>query len=108
WPGLKGLRLEVPGFTGAGFAQPAPCDQAEDHGAKRGNETQREVAAVVVHEGMLAREEVQEPLVEAVAEIVVFVPVRGESSEIVHGMVHGAEEYAQDNQDEGTPQRVPK
>src|SRR5204862_548996 len=79
WPVLKRSRLRGPGSSGARFTQPAPGDQAKDHGPQGGNETQREVAAFVVRKGMFAREQVQEPLVEAVSEIVVFVPVRGES-----------------------------
>src|SRR6266568_576326 len=68
---------------GPGFPQPAPGDQAQDHCAQRRNETQCEVSTRVVHEAIFAREQVQEPLVEAVSEIVVLVPVRSESREVV-------------------------
>src|SRR5437867_367485 len=77
-----------------GVSQPAPCDQAQDHRAQRRNETQREVSTGVVHEGIFAREQVQEPLVEAVAEIVVLVPVRRESREVVLRVPRRGNAYA--------------
>src|SRR5204862_8193140 len=65
------------------FAKPDSRNQAQDHRAQRGNETQREVSTGVVFETIFTREQVQEPLVEAVSKIVVLVPVRGETREIM-------------------------
>ena len=45
-----------------GFEQPAG-EESEDHGAERGDEVQRQVPATVEDERLLAREEVQEPLI---------------------------------------------
>src|SRR5204862_5594520 len=46
------------------FAKPDSRNQAQDHRAQRGNETQREVSTGVVFETIFTREQVQEPLVE--------------------------------------------
>src|SRR5581483_8829885 len=66
-----------------GLAQPASGDETEDHGAQRRDEAEREIAAAVKNERPYTREEVQEPLVERVAQIGVLVPVRHETGVIV-------------------------
>ena len=53
-----------------------PGNESEDHGDERGDEVEGLVAAVVEDERLLAREEVQEPLVEAGREVGVHVPMR--------------------------------
>ena len=63
--------------------QPPAGDQTQNHGAERGNKTQGEVATIIGHEGRSAREQIQEPLVESIAEIGVLVPVGKESGKIV-------------------------
>src|SRR6266576_2465251 len=66
-----------------GSAQPTPRNQAEDHRPQCRDKTQCEVTALVVNKRMLARKEIQEPLVETVSEIVVLVPMRSESRIVV-------------------------
>jgi len=62
---------EQESFFGSGSLkpQPSPCDQPEDHCAKRRNKTRCEIAAAVVKKWPRAREEVQEPFIDARAEI---------------------------------------
>ena len=79
------------GMRGAGGAQPAAGDQAEDHRAERRDEAQCEIAAAIRDERLRAREQVEEPDVERVSEIVVLVPVRRESAVVmrpVRGHAH--------------------
>ena len=64
-------------------AEPLPGDEAEEHGAERGDETEGEIAAAVVEEWFFAREKIHEPLVEASAEVPIFIPVRGEAGEVL-------------------------
>ena len=59
-------------------AQELPGDQAEDHCAQGGDETEGAVAATVGDEGLWAREKVEEPGIEGDAEVVGLPPVRGE------------------------------
>ncbi len=63
------------GLPGRRSHEPLPGEEAQDHGAQRGDEAQRQVAALVEHERVLAREQVQEPNIEGLAEVAVLVPV---------------------------------
>ncbi len=58
-----------------GCTQPASGDEPEDHRAQRRDEAEREIAAAVGHQRRLAREQVQEPLVEGQPQVGVLVPV---------------------------------
>lgn len=64
-------------------AEPLSGDEAEEHRAEGGDETESEVTAAVVEEWFFAREKIHEPLVEASAEVPVFVPVCGEAREVL-------------------------
>ena len=66
-------------------------DQAQDHGAERGNEAERQIAAAVKHERLDAREEIQEPLVEGVAQVGVLIPMRGEARVVVRPIRRNAD-----------------
>src|SRR5207237_909411 len=57
--------------------------EAEDHGDESRNEAERLVSATVMRERLLAREEIQKPLVEVSGEIRVLVPVRGDSVQVL-------------------------
>jgi len=63
-----------------------PGNESEDHGDERGDEVEGLVAAVVEDERLLAREEVQEPLVERGREVGIHVPVRPEAAEGLAGL----------------------
>ncbi len=79
-PGDEQLQLLRPG---ARASEHATREQAEDHRRQRRDEVQRQVAAAVVDERPLPREEVEEPLVGPGSEIRVLVPVRGEAGDVV-------------------------
>src|SRR5262249_461447 len=64
-----------PLLEGEGSMEPAAGDQAENHRPERGKEAERGVAAAVVREGLLAREQVEKPGVEGPGEVAVLVPV---------------------------------
>ena len=53
--------------------------KAKDHGAQGGDETQSKIAAVIEQERVFAREEIEEPQIEGLAEIAVLVPVGAET-----------------------------
>ena len=67
------------GLLGRRSHKPLSGKEAEDHGAQRGNETQSKVAALIEDERVYAREEVQEPQIEGLAEIAVLVPMGAEA-----------------------------
>lgn len=70
---------EAAEFAGglAGAAQPFTGHEAEDHGGEVGDEVERLVAADVKDEGRRAQEKVEEPDVEGVEDVGVFVPRGG-------------------------------
>src|SRR5271163_2175012 len=63
------------GLPGRRSLEPLPCKQAQDHGAQRGDKAQGKVAAVVEHEWVFARKEVQEPHIEGLPKVAVLIPV---------------------------------
>ena len=67
------------GCRGAAAMKPLSGEQAQDHGAQRGDEAQGKVAALVEHERVFAGKQVQEPHVEGLAKVAVLVPVRAKA-----------------------------
>ena len=67
------------GLLGRRSHKPLSGEQAKDHGAQSGDETQSEIAALVEDERVFARKQVQEPQIEGLAEIAVLVPVGAEA-----------------------------
>src|ERR1700678_3491928 len=63
------------GLPGRRSLKPLSCKQAQDHGAKRGDKTQGKVAALVEHERVFARKQIQEPQIEGLAKVAVLIPV---------------------------------
>ena len=63
--------------------RPTARGDSQQHGAKRRNKAQRQIAAVVEQERTGAREQVQEPDIERLAEIAVHIPVRCKAGEEV-------------------------
>ena len=71
------------GDPGSIVAEPLPGAQPKQHGAEGGNEAERQIAAAIVDETRGAREQIEEPNVEGLAEVAVLVPMRGEAGEVV-------------------------
>src|SRR6202021_3263562 len=59
--------------------EPLSGEQSHNHGAERGNKTQRRPTALIKDKRILARKEVQEPNVEGPREVGVLVPMREKS-----------------------------
>src|SRR5437763_17060025 len=59
--------------------QPLAGEQSEEHRAEGRDETQREISAAVIHEGMSAGEEIEEPAVECDAGVHILRPMGGPS-----------------------------
>src|ERR1035438_396981 len=62
-------------------AHPLAGREPQDHGAEGWNKAERQISAIVFDERLDAREEVEEPDVESVAEVVALIPVRQKSAE---------------------------
>ena len=62
--------------------------EPKDHGDERRDEVEGLVAAAIEDEGLLAREEVQEPLIEGRREVGAHVPVCPEAAEDLTGVIH--------------------
>src|SRR5271156_2307476 len=63
------------GLPGRRSLKPLSCKQAQDHGAKRGDKAQGKITALVEHEWVFARKQVQEPQIEGLAKVAVLIPV---------------------------------
>src|SRR5262249_1693945 len=69
--------------TRRGVTQPTARGKSEDHRAESRYEAEGQVSAAVEYKGLSPREEVEEPLIECVAEVGVLVPVCREAGVVV-------------------------